>query len=358
MTYSDLGRDAVLIEMNGVALTKSAFEDQVSLRLAMMACGSPTNAFQASSNKVEKSIRDGLLDKMLQDALVDAAAKDYADKHPGIDWPSREADVRQKILTSDNGAETNASVRCLGDVLAKLPTASLKAQLEATVAGEAHREAFLRCAYSNALDFSDAAVERQLQRLQKFREIVAATNALAYASATNYWRQGQAGVDFTNLVAQFSFKPEEDDELKLTEEICEADFPEEDGATWKRLNGLKDGVVLPPLDTDRGIEVIKVLKHLSQDEANAGEPSLLVSRLLIRKALTVQAYTAEEYRAEMEPYTRSQIFQQILRDQWPKCRLRCPNGPEVLPMTRWRQAAGFPKGRETKEPTKEMKNEK
>ena len=120
----------------------------------------------------------------------------------------------------------------------------------------------------------------------------------------------------------------------------------------------KDGTVLPPMDTDRGIEVIKVFRHLSMMESNSQEPALLISRMLFRKAITVQDYTPEEYRAEMEPYNRGKWMQAILQDQWKKSRVRCPNGTKVLPPMNWRRMRDFPKNFETKEPVKEAKDEK
>ena len=178
-------------------------------------------------------------------------------------------------------------------------------------AREAAREMYYAQVHGDDLKVTDADIDRVMARIAAFNATAAATNALAYAKATNVWRQINAGADFAKLADATSEDADRQPggALGLCEEI---DFEGVPGY-WAAVSALKTGEISDVLTTDVGIEIVKALTDLAPS-VDTGEPARELARIYIRRAMTIPPSTREEETTELAQYRRTQIARRSFRE--------------------------------------------
>ena len=342
--------DAVLMEVNGRRLLKSEYDLRVRTRLHLLELALPKAEYQQMRTKAEASIRAGIGDIFLQQTLLGTAADGFfrTNNVPDVVRKEVSAAVRGDMAANFTTG-TGSNALDFAQMQAKLPEDERKSFTESFEADVA-TETFFRIAYSNEWVLSDAAVGRALTNLVVYNMRVQATNRVAYALATNVWKQAVAGADFGELADKYSQDPEKYAGGDLGE-CGKVDF-NDDEETWAAISALEPGGVTPPLLTYSGIEIFKLVRKVPAVESNSGEDALHLARILIRRAVEVQDYTPEKYRAEMESVGRERRMKAVLLQEWRRATVQFPNGQDVIPPLKWRKMKGFPKGNARKEPEK------
>lgn len=343
---SDSKGSEVLLEINDRKLTRSAYERLVDTRLALAEIVSSGKNFKRNRGKLEKSIRNGIGDFFIQESLMLGEAETYfAGKGGKID-----ENIRSRVRKDmQERFSVKGSKLTFQDVVEKLGKAEQESFLE-TFENEVKIETFLQSAYSNELVLSDIDIEKGLKRLEAYNITVRATNDLMFARATNVWKMALSGGNFAQLADKYS----EDKDKKPGGDIGECskvDFSD-DEETWNEISGLKEGWVSPPLKTYSGVEIFKVERKIPAKESNSGEDSLHLRRIMFRRGVEVQEYTADEYKKEIEGTRRNKRMRTILVQAWKRCSLRFPAGRKALPVSKWSRMRGFPNDKERKEPMK------
>lgn len=333
--------NSVLIRIDDACLTKGELECRVSLRKCMFAHFTGKSITGAGELA---ALKGRIIDEFIRDELLLNAAGEFAKTNQTLRAEFLD-EIREKFL-SQKAKGTN-TVKTLVGSLAKKDKDTFDRLLEKEVL----IEAFLQKSYGNLLNLSDKAVEEGIAGLTEYNKKASLTNEITYALATNIWKKAMGGEDFSKLVNQYSKDPDKYPGGDMGE-MTEVDFADED-ELWNKLWKMKDGEVTAPIETNMGLEIVKVNAHLSESESNSGDKALRLSRIFLRRAILVDDnYTPEGYRKEMERHYRERILKTLVSDQWNKCKFQCPNGTKDLPRFSWMKVKGFPFGKNVKEPKK------
>ena len=345
-------KDLVLLEVNGHSLRQSDYDLRLKTRLRLLEIALPKVEFKRSRENAEMSIRAGLADEFLQQTLLETAANDFfrTNQVPPSLRSGVEKAARTEVLGTFSAMNGSNKVT-FAEMTASLPERE-RACFVASVEGQVAVETFCRIAYSNEWMLSEAAVQRGLTNLVTYNQHVQATNRVAFAFATNVWKQALGGSDFGQLADKYSQEVDKKPGGDMGE-CGKVDF-EDDDETWAAISALKEGGITPPLMTFNGIEIFKLIKKVPATESNSKEDAVHLARILFRRAVEVQDYTPESFRKEMESANRSKRMRQTLVAEWKRATVQFPNGQEVLPPLKWSRMPGFPKGSSKKVPASQI----
>ena len=111
----------------------------------------------------------------------------------------------------------------------------------------------------NPTNITPAFVEAEIERAKAFNRRADATNAYAYARATNAWNRLRAGEDFGKVAHEMSDITEE---RKDRGEWANLDWKqiEPDPLLAKYAHALKPGEYSPPIEADNGLMILRVDK--------------------------------------------------------------------------------------------------
>ena len=173
------------------------------------------------------------------------------------------------------------------------------------------REAYLAAFHGDELDVREKEVDALLERIRRFNETAAATNALAHAKATNLWRRVQSGADFAKLADAAS----EDPDREPGGEIGECEKVDFDGIPgyWDAVSKLGTGEVSSVLRTDVALELVKALTPLAPSE-NTGEPARRLARIYIRLPAFHPEWTRDDARKELARETRQDVLRKAFSE--------------------------------------------
>ena len=323
----------VLVEVNGRQFRQSDYDLRCRTKLHLLEITTPKRDFEKTKDKAESSIRAGLLDAFIQESLIASAAEAYFSTNTALKAEKKRvsAEVREYMMekfTTTSGTNTVD----FAQLNAQLPEDERKC-FSSMFETDVETETFFRVAYSNNWFLSDKSVEKALTNLVSYNERVQATNRLAFAFATNLWKQAVAGADFGALADKYSHDASEMPKGDLGE-CSKVDYAD-DEETWDAISALKEGEVTPPLMTFSGIEIFKLIRKVPPEESNSKEEVLHLAHILIRRAIEVQDYTPAAYKKEMEGVFHERIMKQVLVNEWKKATVKFPMGEEVLPPSNW-----------------------
>lgn len=284
---------ACVLEVNGVSYSAADIAREQAFREALVRICRP----KADVRKASGRIAEGLTNELVTSTLFLTAAQGR-----GI---RGDESVTNAVLEKYRRTFARGKVRTLENLEAQLAVEGLVDVYTNNLAREIAREAYVASVHGDELSVTEKDVDDFLRRIKNYNAMVAATNALAYAKATNVWMRAKAGEDFAALADAES----EDDDRQPGGELgeCEkVDFADDPGY-WEKVSALKEGEVSEVLTTDIGIEVVKALTGLAPSEST-GEPAMKLARVYFRRAMSHPNWTREETRTDLEGEFRKNVM--------------------------------------------------
>ena len=280
--------------INGIQYSANDLTRELAFREELVRLTRP----KADLDKVRPRIARSLTNEIVSSTLFLSAAENR-----GI---LADEAVTNAVLRKFQKAFVRGNIKSLADLEKQLSLANLADVYTNNLTRELAREAYLSVVHGDDLRVPEEDVDKFLQRIEDYNAMASATNALAYAKATNLWMRIKAGEDFATLAD----KESEDQERQPGGELgeCEKIDFELNPGYWEKVSVLKAGEVSEVLTTDVGIEIVKALTDLAPSE-NTGEPALKLARIYFRRAMTHPEWTREETRLELEAGYREEVIQ-------------------------------------------------
>lgn len=319
-----LSREDVLVRLNGRGLTKGAWEDFSSLRLAFYKLMKP-NEREENFRRVKQSTAAACLPYFIQNSILHDASDEYKKTHGDYSAADR-ASVRtwlEKKYVSEN-AKNIRSFKMLG---AYMGQRKLARAFEEEINTEVEDELYLKVACSNRYVIEEYVISNVYKKLIVNNYLAETTNKTILATAFEVHKKAKAGQDFQELADKYSMEIEyRDGEIGDMGECTEADFPGEE-VVWKAVKDLEPGQITGVLDADDSWQIIKVL---SRDDSNQAEPKLHLSRIYFRRAWVIPRPSREIVIEELENDRRNKLIKETMSERLPKARIEFPYGKQVF----------------------------
>lgn len=289
------------IDVDGRALTGGEVEREIAFRLALVRFRKPKMA-DTALGKARRRIAASVTNELISGLLFQSAA-------------ARHGVCADEAVTNAVLARYRRTFAPGRDGLAKLERRLAQDGLAGVftncLARDLAREAYLAAFHGDELDVREKDVDALLERIRRFNETAAATNALAHAKATNLWRRVQSGADFAKLADAESEDPDREPGGEIGE--CEkVDFEGIPGY-WDAVSKLGAGEVSPVLRTDVALELVKALTPLAPSE-NTGEPARRLARIYIRLPAFHPEWTRDDARKELARETRQDVLRKAFSE--------------------------------------------
>ena len=304
----------IALDVNGVQFYRKDLEREIDFREALVRICRPQVDATNARVRIEKGITNSLIQVMLFKTAADARGIQASDAITN-------AVLEQYQKTFLRGSK----VKSLAELEKGLSDRGLIDVYTNNLARDVAQKAYFEVVHGKDLIFEEKDVDNFMQRIKDYNAMVAATNALAYAKATNLWMRIKAGADFAALADKESEDPDREKGGALGE--CEKVDFDHDPGYWEKVSRLKKGEVSDVITTDVGIEIVKALSSLAPSE-NTGDPALQLARIYIRRAMSHPNWTREETRVEMENEYREDAIRMTYEEITSNAVVRV-NGKEV-----------------------------
>ena len=166
------------------------------------------------------------------------------------------------------------------------------------------------------------AIQRELADMRAYNAVMAQTNTLIYARATNVWNQLKAGGDFKALARSHTEIPDEVAEDGAWGMIDDS-FLRDDPALLAALKNLKPGEFTPPVEGDNGLMIARL-------DARDEDGSYSVSRIFFRLPLMIDYPTAEELVATAKAAHAKNLFDDLVRRLRATAKVAYPHGKDLF----------------------------
>lgn len=338
--------DDSLLVVNGYTLAKKDVDEQVDFRVALARASGQTTEAEIDNDEWRQNVERSVYDGFVQDALFMTAAESYFATNDVAVRAEAESRIRAEMVTNIVNATRGLT---MGDVATNLNERQ-KAAYERKLSTDCTIEAYFQTAWKDKIYMTPEAVTNAVAAFKAYNEMVAVTNAATYQLATNVWREAAAGADFTELVKKHSYDPDDYLDGKMGQKNA-ADFSG-DEELWNMLWEMPDGGITPPTETFEGLEIFKVVRHLSETESESETPSLELERIFFRRGISVIESEPDVLKRDLEKDFRQRAMQQVLKEEWERATVQSPVGADKLPSFAWKRMKDFPKGTEKKGPAK------
>ena len=197
------------------------------------------------------------------------------------------------------------------------------AQLRDQIRGEALRQAIEDALVARSpTNLPPEAIQRELADMRAYNAVMAQTNTLIYARATNVWNQLKAGGDFKALARSYTEIPDEVAEDGAWGMIDDS-FLRDDPALLAALKNLKPGEFTPPVEGDNGLMIARL-------DARDEDGSYAVSRIFFRLPLMIDYPTAEELVATAKAAHAKNLFDDLVRRLRATAKVTYPHGKDLF----------------------------
>lgn len=141
-----------------------------------------------------------------------------------------------------------------------------------------------------------------------------AKNVEIYQMASNVVTRLRKGEDFNQVYNECcNLEPEEKAETRKPVDYDEVDFPGEEGkAIWNAVKSLPDGGVSEVYETDEGLVIYKVLKHINKSE-QTGQFALKMGKIVVRRVIVQRIPSVNEARKMVRECFANDALEQRLR---------------------------------------------
>ena len=324
--FSALPNSAVLISVNGKALTKEMFLKWVELRVVM---GKVAQG-QMPNDELKSLIRDQMLSSVTNDYISQVIASEYA-KTVGL------------------MAGTNQISRCKKgfSYACRMPNAKWEKvigrfpkNLQEVIEDRVHNESILSTVFTKFVDDNHVTVEQsEIDKLYNnyinYNNVCAQTNLMTWVTASNIWQRVRNGEDFKELARQFDEdKYRESDGVWGTFQL--SDFTDEP-EIWRLTPKFRLGWVSPPIEADNGLMIMKI--DAIEDGGNnvkaddyVPSPSAVftISRIFLHLPLFAESLDKDTFAREVIQAKRNVEFQKFIDELKSKSNIAFPSGTEIF----------------------------
>lgn len=249
-TFDSVSPDTVLIRVGPGKLTKQDVLDDITIMSLLRRHLKGKGLSGKEISTIEKGVRRRAAQSFVSRELAYLTAKTNVND---------EAMAKASRVVRDRySSKFCREGETLDNVLSVLPKRE-RAHLEATMQRETVIEACIQKDYQSYIVVTDQELTNGIKRVARWNELVAATNAYAYATATNILKAVAKGADFAKLADELS---DEDDKKPggLVEGAVDADFCDGNFSYMPELNKLEVGEVSRILETNEGLQIVKCIK--------------------------------------------------------------------------------------------------
>ena len=276
--------DTILIA-DGRRLTTVGRDREIDLRTKVFGIMRPT-ASVADAERFRKTLMDSAEEHFIVESGLLRVARARGISAPRDEVMGRLAPLSSALRCLAPGDQALAEEIAEREVLCSRVVESLSAEIDVSV--------------------SEDELDTAMERLHDYADMVASTNALVYARATNVWNEICRGADFTNMAARWS---EADDPSS-----CEwgtfplaalVDSPE----LQRLLPEMSPGDITPPVEGDNGLVVVRLVEvDRSSDPA-----TYCLDRIFFRLPECAPTLSRDELAVEMAKERRKRQLATILR---------------------------------------------
>lgn len=197
------------------------------------------------------------------------------------------------------------------------------AQLRDQIYGEALRRAVVEALVARTpTNLPPAALQRELAEMRAYNAVMAQTNTLIYARATNVWNRLKAGADFATTARAYTEIPDEVEEDGVWG-VFDDPFLRDDPALLAALRELKPGAFTPPVEGDNGLMIARL-------DAREEDGSYAVSRIFFRLPLMIDYPTPEELVATARKAHEKNLFATLVKRLRAAADIVYPNGKDLF----------------------------
>ena len=306
---SSLGDAEILVDVNGVALTKGAFMTEVNLRRALLkAAGKKPQGEAEYAEQMGNTILGQWIGRQL---LLGYAKKSgiAVDKDVAAKCAARRRTMFGKKLSTEAGAR-----KALGDLYEAYCTQGEEENLIGTL----WEKKF-------TVNATEEEIDTRLANIVKYNKMVDATNALVKVTGEQIYAKLKAGEDFGKLSDEYSDDPGREDGGEWgwfpLEKIQGNDLRE-------KIVALKKGEYTAPLDTVYGLMIVKLLD--TRAGADTPEKEFHLARILLRMGAYAENVSREEMREMILKRKSKELQQSVVEGLRKSAALNYPNGTNLF----------------------------
>ncbi len=306
---SSLGDSEVLVEVNGVALTKGGFMKEVNLRRALLKAGGKKPQGEAEyAEQMGNMILGQWIGRQL---LLGYAKKAGIEVDKGV---AAKCAARRRTMFGKKFSTEASTKKALGDLYEEYKRQGNEEDLIGTL----WEKKF-------TVNATEEEISTRLANIVKYNKMVDATNALVRVKGEQVYAKLKAGEDFGKLSDDYSDDPgkEEGGEWGwfLLDKI-------EGDELKAKIAALKKDEYTAPLDTVYGLMIVKLLE--TRDGPDGKDKEYHLARILLRLGANAEDVSREEMREMILKRKAKEVQQSVVDGLRKSAALNYPNGTNLF----------------------------
>lgn len=312
--YAALPDSEILISVGEEKLTKADIEANVSMALKLATYRAGKDLSESTRANIADRARMGLFKQFPDRSLVHLALA-------GTNGVS----VTEEALTAKRTAFLKKFVRSGGSTEAAWKTlnGSERRALEGAIRSQVELDLHFSNNCSNQIVVTEEEIERALQRTRDWNAKIDATNAYAYATASNILKQVEAGADFGELADKYSQDPDKQPG-GLINEPAAVYFSNGRTSYLDMLEQMPAGRVTDILECTEGLLIVKVLPVSKRTKMHDYQ------RIVLQTGVKYPEFTREDMIRIGKDEVRQKIYQDLLAEVRKTIKVDYPKGADFL----------------------------
>ncbi|MCQ2389792.1 MAG: peptidylprolyl isomerase [Kiritimatiellae bacterium] len=323
-TYSSLNSDSVLVEVNGIKLTKGQYEGQIMAKLSFAKAKVGTIA----DHKFQM-LKTRFREKEYQNFFPMALLASEAKRMNFVPTKEERLKLQEKYALSYGKKGMSFKQLCSFDKGVNCHV------IEEMLELDLWSQHYIKTALATQMLVSAEAISNQVAQTIAYNARMVQTNIHIYAEATNVLARARAGADFSELADDFSQDEEKNPGGDLG--FCTADdFSMEAPVYWESIVCLKPGEITDVMTTDDGIEIVKFLGDKEDVNGDGTVFARHLARIVWRTAIIFDE-DPEFIKRELIKERQEEVIGNTIRDLRKKAIIKYPYGEGIVFPTRKRK---------------------
>jgi len=313
-TIEEMAPDDVIVSVNGVALTRRAYDGLLDRMVDTYGKARPRSTL-ADLKSYRQSRARLLVDEFVaKEVLVQEA------KRRGLTPSTQDLAVIEGMIAKRAKLEGKTT----GQYLESLDPASAERTRQDMI-DQALIRTLRQAEFGDRLLVTEADLQKARDRVSRYNGMCEATNALVKARADAVCGRLRKGEDFSVVAKEVSEEQETAEQGGFWGEFTREEI--EDEAVRHAAFSLPVGAVSEPFDTDEGLVIIKVLEREGVDSIAAASPAKVkAARIFFRLAEFREALNDAELRSLLERERLAEVQRDWLPALIASMRVEFPNG--------------------------------
>ena len=313
-TIEEMAPDDVIVAVNGVALTRRAYDDLLDRMVDTYGKARP------GSTLIDlKSYRQARAHLLIDEFVTKEVLVQEA-RRRGLK-PSEQALAVVEGMVAKRAKREGKTTE---QYLESIDPASAK-RIRQDMIDQALIQTLRQVEFGDRLHITDADLQEARDRVSRYNEMCEATNALVKARADAVCERLRKGEDFSVVAKEVSEEEETAEQGGFWGEFTREDI--EDEAVRNAAFSLPVGAVSEPFDTDEGLVIIKVLEREGVDSIAATSPATVkVARIFFQLGEFREVLSDSKLRSVLERERLTEVQRDWLPTLIAKMRVEFPNG--------------------------------